>query len=86
MALQQGVAMHLSSPSPATATETVVMPSGASVTLSLPVSYSNSVIPGGDGQSNDTIKGEGGKESNDNGSISLSGFLRRQVILNLSFN
>lgn len=76
MALQQGVALHLPSPSPPLATETVVMPSGASVSLPLPISYSGTVISGGEGRTSEAIKAETGKETNNSSSASLPGFLR----------
>ncbi|KAK6638711.1 hypothetical protein RUM43_006978 [Polyplax serrata] len=76
MALQQGVALHLPSQGTPLPTETVLMPSGASVALSLPVSYSNTVISEAEGRTADTIKAEGGKENTNNPITTLPSFLR----------
>ncbi|KAL0269313.1 UNVERIFIED_CONTAM: hypothetical protein PYX00_007096 [Menopon gallinae] len=76
MALQQSVVLPPSPPSLPLATETVIMPSGASMVLSLPLSRTTQVNPAGDGRSNDIVKTEGSSDANNSVGSSLQGFLQ----------
>lgn len=79
MALQQSVVLPPSPPSLPLATETVIMPSGASMVLSLPLSRTTQVNPAGDGRSNDIVKTEGSSDASNTVVSSLQGFLQRWV-------